>query len=133
MNYGGAAQVAVVVAEVARQLDGAKLTYKKTPMPARGDVRSFGASLGTVPDYAGPPNGLKGVLLSDVRPGGGADMGGMKKGDVIIKLGKTEVRSVEDLMFVLMGARPGESVSAVVVREGTRVQLEVTFQEGRRR
>ncbi len=135
VNYAGTAQVAVTVAEVARRLDDplTKLAYKKTPMPARGDVRTFGASLGTVPDYAGPPNGLKGVLLSDVRPGGGAEKGGMRKGDVIIKLGKTEVRSVEDLMFVLMGAKPGESVSAQVLRDGKQVQLEVTFQEGRRR
>lgn len=135
LNYGGAAQVAVVVAEIAHGLDSPelKLTYQKLPTPVRGDARSFGASLGTVPDYAGPPNGLKGVLLSDVRPGGGADKGGMKKGDVIIKLGKTDVRSVEDLMFVLMGAKPGETVTATVLREGKPVPLEVTFQEGRRR
>jgi hypothetical protein len=135
VNYGGTAQVALAVTEIARGLDApeTKLQYKKLPMPTRGDVRNFGASLGTVPDYAGPPNGIKGVLLSDVRPGGGADKGGMKKGDVIVKLGKTSVGSVEDLMFVLMGAKPGESVNAVVLREGKEVQLEVTFQEGRRR
>ncbi len=135
VNYAGAAQVAVTVAEIARGLDApeTQLQYKKMPTPTRGDARSFGASLGTVPDYAGPPNGLKGVLLSDVRPGGGADKGGMKKGDVIIKLGKTLVRSVEDLMFVLMGAKPGETVTAVVQRQGNEVHLEVTFQEGRRR
>ncbi|MBS1151135.1 MAG: hypothetical protein H6Q89_2833, partial [Myxococcaceae bacterium] len=31
------------------------------------------------------------------------------------------------------GAKPGETVGAVVLREGKEVQLEVTFQEGRRR
>jgi hypothetical protein len=135
VNFGGAAQVALAVSEIARGLDApeAKLTYKKMSAPTRGDLRSFGASLGTVPDYGGPPNGLKGVLLADVRPGGGADLGGLKKGDVIVKLGKTTVGSVEDLMFVLMAAKPGETVTAVVLREGKEVPLEVTFQEGRRR
>jgi S1-C subfamily serine protease len=76
---------------------------------------------------------LKGVLLDDVRPGGGAALGGMRKGDVLIKLGTYEVRSVEDLMFVLTSAKPGETVGAVVVRGGAEVRLEVTFQEGRRR
>ena len=135
LNYGGAAQVAATVAEVARGLDGpdVKLTYKRMPSPIRGDARNFGASLGTVPDYGGPPNGAKGVLLADVRPGGGADKGGMKKGDILIKLGKTEVRSVEDLMFVLMASKPGESVIAVVLRDGKETPLEVTFQEGRKR
>jgi hypothetical protein len=135
LNYAGTAQVALTVAEVAREVDApdAKLTYKKLPAQTRGDVRNFGASLGTVPDYGGPPNGIKGVLLADVRPGGGADKGGLKKGDILIKLGKTEVGSVEDLMFVLMSSKPGESVTAVVLREGKEVPLEVTFQEGRRR
>jgi len=135
LNYGGLAQVAVTVSEIARGLDSpdTKLVYKKSPMPARGDQRNFGASLGTVPDYGGPPNGVKGVLLSDVRPGGGAEKGGMKKGDILVKLGKTQVGSVEDLMFVLMSAKPGESIGATVLRDGKELQLEVTFQEGRRR
>ena len=49
------------------------------------------------------------------------------------RLGKLEVRSVEDLMFVLMQAKPGQTVTAVVLREGKPVSLEATFQEGRRR
>ena len=95
-------------------------------------MRSFNASLGTIPDYGGPGAGKKGVLLAGVRPGGGADKAGMKKGDVIVKLGKSEVGSVEDLMFVLNSAHPGETVPAVVIRDGKEVKLEVTFQEGHR-
>ena len=80
----------------------ATLTYKKVAAPApRGDVRSFNASLGTVPDYGGPRPGKKGVLLAGVRPGGGADKGGLKRGDILIRLGKHAIGSVEDLMFVL--------------------------------
>ena len=37
--------------------------------PAEGDARSFNASLGTIPDYAGPPGGAPGVLLAGVRGG----------------------------------------------------------------
>jgi S1-C subfamily serine protease len=40
---------------------------------------------------------------------------------------------VEDLMFVLQQARPGETVTAIVLREGKELALETTFQEGRRR
>jgi S1-C subfamily serine protease len=57
----------------------------------------------------------------------------MRRGDVIIKLGTFDVGSVEDLMFVLMQAKPGETVTAVVLREGKRLELETTFQEGRHR
>lgn len=135
LNYGGLAHAAQVVAGIVSQLASAEspaLTYKKVAQPVRGDARSFNASLGTVPDYGGPPHGQAGVLLADVRPGGGADKGGMKRGDIIVKLGKNEVRSVEDLMYVLMSSRPGETVNATVLRDGKPVQLEVTFQEGRK-
>jgi Tol biopolymer transport system component len=134
LTYSGAAQVAEVAAHVALALQDQALTYRKAAAPApRGDARSFGASLGTVPDYGGPPNGLKGVLLQDVRPGGGAELGGMRRGDVLLRLGAHQIGSVEDLMFVLQSSKPGETVRAVVMREGKEVPLEVTFQEGRRR
>jgi hypothetical protein len=132
LNDGGMAQVAKVVTEVARGLQ--PLTFQKSTTPqGRGDARSFNASLGTVPDYGGPPSGTKGVLLADVRPGGGAALAGMRRGDVLIKLGKFDVGSVEDLMFVLMQAKPGETVTGVVLRDGKPVALETTFQEGRHR
>jgi Tol biopolymer transport system component len=133
LTYSGAARVAQVVEALAVALQDKALTYKKVPAPApRGDVRSFGASLGTVPDYGGPPNGIKGVLLQDVRPGGGADKGGLKRGDILIKLGTHAIGSVEDLMYVLQASKPGETVTAVALRDGKEVPLEVTFQEGRR-
>ncbi|MFO0662628.1 MAG: M28 family peptidase [Polyangiaceae bacterium] len=135
INAAGAARTGMIVSDVALAVDAktAPLTFKVVAGPqARGDMRSFHASLGTIPDYGGPGAGKKGVLLSGVRPGGGADQGGMKRGDVIIKLGTHEIGTVEDLMYVLGSAKPGETVPAVVVREGKEVKLSVTFQEGKR-
>lgn len=133
INAAGAAQTAKIVGMVASMisLKETPLTFKadaQGPAP-RGDMRSFNASLGTIPDYGGPGAGKKGVLLSGVRPGSGAEKGGMKKGDILVRLGKSEIASVEDLMFVLNGSKPGETVPAVVVRDGKEVKLEVTFGE----
>ncbi len=134
LNAIGMAKVADVVVALSRAASDTALTYKKMPAPTGpGDARSYNASLGTVPNYGGPPPGVKGVLLDDVRPGGGAEKAGMKRGDVLMRLGKLDIGSVEDLMFVLMQAKPGETVKAVVLRDGKRVELETTFQEGRRR
>jgi S1-C subfamily serine protease len=95
-------------------------------------MRSFNASLGTVPDYAGPPNGQKGMLLAAVRAGGAAEKAGLQRGDILIRLGTHPIGGVEDLMYVLNASKPGETVTAVVLREGKEVQLEVTFQESKR-
>jgi len=136
INAAGAMQTGRICASLALAASKreAALTFKpdaEGPAP-RGDMRSFNASLGTVPDYGGPPNGKKGVLLAGVRAGGGAEKGGMKKGDVLVKLGASEIASVEDLMFVLNAHKPGETVPAVVIRDGKEVKLEVTFQEASR-
>ncbi len=132
LNAGGMARIADIVAGITRALP-TTLTYQKLPSPVgQGDARSFNASLGTVPNYSGA-QGVKGVLLDDVRAGGGADKAGMKRGDVIVKLGMFEIGSVEDLMFVLMQAKPGETITAAVMRDGKRIEMETTYQEGRRR
>jgi Tol biopolymer transport system component len=137
INAAGAMQTGKICASlaIAASKREAALTFKadaEGPAP-RGDMRSFNASLGTIPDYGGPPNGKKGVLLAGVRAGGGAEKGGMRKGDILVKLGASEVGSVEDLMFVLNAHKPGETVPAVVLRDGKEVKLEVTFQEASRR
>jgi membrane-associated protease RseP (regulator of RpoE activity) len=133
INAGGAAKVAEIVAESVHAVGAVpKLTYKVVPAPApRGDARSFNASLGTIPDYAGPRDG-KGVLLAGVRAGGAAEKAGLQRGDVLVQLGAHEIRSVEDLMFALNAAKPGETVKVVVLRDGKRLPLEATFQESHR-
>ncbi len=129
VHFGGTAQVARAVAAVARGAAAkGELTYQSVAAPPpMGDVRSFGASLGTIPDYA-PPPGTEGVLLSGVRPGGAAEKAGLARGDVIVKIGAADVRTVEDLMYVLGESKPGQKAKVVVMRDKKRVEVEVVFQ-----
>ena len=73
------------------------------------------------------------MLLAGVRPGGGADKAGIRRGDVIVKIGPHDIRSVEDLMYALQAFKPGETTDITVVREQKPVKLEATFQEPPRR
>jgi hypothetical protein len=128
INAAGGARVAALVADVAAEIAARpeRPTYKSAPAPvAQGDVRSYGASLGTVPDYAG--DGRPGVLLSGVRSGSGAEQGGLRRGDLLVGLGGKEIRDIHDFMYVLQRAKPGEKTTAVVVRDGQKMSLEVTF------
>lgn len=133
----GGAIVAEVAAELARRVAerATPLTYKASPgpPPAGGDLRSWGASLGTIPDYAGVASGEPGVAVGGVRPGGPADKAGIRKGDRLVELAGREIRDIDDFMFVLRGAKPGEQARAVVVRDGERIEVEVIFGEARRR
>ncbi len=135
INAAGGARVARLAADVALDLGKREtpLTYERVaaPMPA-GDVRSYGASLGVVPDYAGPGEGVSGMLLAGVRPGGPAEAAGMRRDDLLVELAGHEIRDVYDLVFVLRQAKPGQTTRAVVVRDGERLELPVTFGESTR-
>jgi S1-C subfamily serine protease len=56
----------------------------------------------------------------------------MRRGDVLIQLGTHRITSVEDLMYVLNASHPGETVTAVVRRDGNELRFEATFQESKR-
>lgn len=128
INAIGGARVAMLVADVAREASAraARLTYKAAPAPApAGDVRSYGASLGTVPDYAG--DGRPGVLIGGVRPEGAAERAGIRRGDLLVELAGTPIRDIYDFMYVLQRSKPGDTVRAVVDRGGQRLELTVTL------
>ena len=131
INGVGGVRIANLVADIALDLTGLDgLTYQdaQAPVPL-GDVRSYGASLGTIPDYTGSPENRPGMLLSGVRSGGPADQAGLERGDRIIELAGREVRDIYDLMYVLRVVKPGEESTIVFEREGERVQREVVFGE----
>ncbi len=130
INAAGGAQIARLTADLGAGAAALErpLTYKQAEAPApQGDVRSYGASLGTIPDYVGPPDGRPGVLLAGVRPGSGAEKGGLQRGDLLVGLGGHEIRDIHDFMFVLQQAKPGERAVAVVERGGERLELEIEY------
>jgi Tol biopolymer transport system component len=130
LNAAGAAATAGVVADVAVAVGArdTRLTYKVAPPPEpRGDLRLSGASLGTVPDYGGPADGSPGILLAGVRPGSAAEKAGMTRGDVLIAVDGHAVRNIEDLMFVLQRATPGQKAVVTFMREGKKLEAETVF------
>jgi membrane-associated protease RseP (regulator of RpoE activity) len=134
INAGGGARVAAVVADVAvRVAKRPRLTYRKVVAPPpSGDTRSYGASLGTIPDYAADES-KPGVVLSGVRPGGPAEKAGIRAKDRLLKIGETEVRTVQDLVYVLRQAKPGQKAKVLLERDGKRIELDVTYGESARR
>ncbi|RMH20252.1 MAG: M28 family peptidase [Acidobacteria bacterium] len=127
INAAGGARIALLVADLVRSLSARRdpLTYVAAQAPApQGDQRSYGASLGTIPDYADDRGG---VLLAGVRPGSAADRAGLRRGDRLVELAGHPVGDIYDFMYVLRQSKPGQTVTAVVERDGRRLELEVTF------
>jgi len=71
----------------------------------------------------------EGALIAHVYPGDPADLGGMKEGDVVVRIGDTPIISADDLVrkIALLGA--GTTVEIEVIRDGESVLLTVTLGE----
>ena len=97
----------------------------------------------TIVDYAGLKVS-KGLLVSQVVPGGLADQAGLKAGnqqrlygnsviylggDIITEINGVAVADYSDLFTALSNTRPGDTVSVLVDRNGTKVRLNITLVE----
>jgi aminopeptidase YwaD len=72
--------------------------------------------LGIMPDFAGTET--KGLRVDGVTKGGPADLGGMKKGDIIITLNGMKVGNIYEYMSRLAKLKPGQTISVEVIRDG---------------
>ncbi len=131
INAAGGVRIADLVAGIALELTSLEgLTYRAAEAPAPvGDMRSYGASLGTIPDYTGSPDNRPGMRLAGVRPGGPAEQAGLQRGDWIVELSGREIRDIYDLMYVLREVKPGEQGTVVAERDGERIERAVTYGE----
>jgi putative serine protease PepD len=66
-----------------------------------------------------------GAPVEQVNPGGPADKGGVQTGDVIIRVGSTQVTSPDDVSAAIAAHKPGDVVDVVVQRAGGTVTLHV--------
>ena len=63
----------------------------------------------------------KGVAISNVVPGSGADKAGLRKGDVIAKLNNQKIKTASDVSAALKNTKNGDAVNVVFYREGVKV------------
>lgn len=97
----------------------------------------------SIVDYAGLKVS-KGLLVSQVVPGGKADSAGLKGGssqvlygssviylggDVITQVNDVDIAEYNDLFTALSNTRPGDKVSVVVNRNGSSVKLSIELVE----
>jgi serine protease Do len=73
---------------------------------------------------------MNGAAVSDVREESPAAKAGIKAGDVIVEFDGERVRSARHLSRIVGETAAGKAVTAVVEREGRRVDLQVTPEAG---
>lgn len=70
-----------------------------------------------------------GIYISDVTAGSGASNAGIKKSDVLVAIGGTEVKTMKDVDNVKKNYKAGDTVDVTVVRNGDKKTFKLTFTE----
>lgn len=93
------------------------------PVSRGGDRDGLRAFTGTIPDYTTEVEGLK---LSGVVGGGPAELAGIRGGDVIVEFAGQKITNIYDYTYALDAVKIDIPVVVIVVRDGERLELELT-------
>lgn len=99
-----------------------RLEFSSAPAPATSRRHAESVTLGIMPDHAFDGEGLKILSVSE---GQRAYNAGIKNGDVIIKIGDTEIIEIYTYMEALGSLRRGTTTFVVVLRDGEELEIEV--------
>jgi peptidase M28-like protein/PDZ domain-containing protein/PA domain-containing protein len=124
INVAGVKQILDFITDAAKRMDNEpdKIAFTKVKRDESQQVQRFNIYVGTIPDYGAEVEGFK---LSGVSPGGPAEIAGIKGGDIMVKFGDTEVKSIYDYMNAMGRHKPGEEIPVVVDRNGELITVTV--------
>ncbi len=98
----------------------------KSARPATKLKAGRRASTGSMPDFAFSG---KGVRLGAVAEGSAAAEAGLKKGDIIIKLGKYKVENLKEYSNALKSYQPGDEIDVIYLRDGKEESVKIILSE----
>jgi len=73
----------------------------------------------------------RGIFVTEVVDQSGAAKAGIKPKDILISLGRKSTSTMKELNAVKQKYKPGDTVKAVIVRNGKKYQIKLTFTEAK--
>lgn len=130
----GIGRVADYAANVVRAVGdrAAPISFVDLPPPVAAAnstavTPGYGAYFGSIPDMSENPGGVR---ITGVRAGSPAEAGGLKGGDILVRMGDADVPDLQAMTDILRAHRPGDVIDVVYLRDGQRLTTKVTL--GRR-
>lgn len=124
LNYDGMKLISEYIFNIITELDdNGKLAFRKTVNESESAPR-FKVGLGVIPDYLYDGQGMR---IDGVSEGKVAQKAGLKKGDIIVKLGDSTITNMMSYMRALSVFKEGDKTSVVIKREEKEVTKEIGF------
>ncbi len=125
INAPGMKVIADMVSNVIREMESKdKLEFSRTVDPSPSSTPNMEVTLGVLPDYLYDGVGMR---IDGVRDGKPAEVAGMAKGDVIIKLNGKEIKDIYVYMEVLGELHKGDKTKLVALRDGKEMEFDIQF------
>lgn len=124
INYNGITDIVTLISHIVIELnDDGKIPFTKT-VDESEQAPDFKVTLGVIPDYLYDGKGMR---IDGVRENRPAFNAGMKKGDIVMKMGNLEISDMMSYMKALGAFEPGETVQVKVKRGEEMIEKDVTF------
>jgi len=124
INYNGITHVIRYIERLVDRVDDQeKIAFTKT-QDSSGDSPRFTVSLGVVPDYLYDGSGMRIDGVTDGKPAAAA---GMKRGDIVVKLGDSTIVDMMSYMRALSGFQSGQKTVVEYKRGEELKAAEVNF------
>ncbi|MEY3946121.1 MAG: hypothetical protein RJB03_827 [Bacteroidota bacterium] len=125
INYTGMVQIIRFIQQlIENDKASQKLVFTKTREQQTTTSARFSVSMGIMPDYSYPGNGVRVDGVSDNRP---AKKAGILAGDIVKQLGEHKTSSVEAYMQALSKFKKGDKTTAVVNRGDKELSFSIEF------
>jgi Zn-dependent M28 family amino/carboxypeptidase len=124
LNYDGMHLISDYIFNIITDLDdNGKIAFRKTKNESE-DTPRFKVGLGVIPDYLFDGKGMRIDGISEDKP---AQKAGLKKGDIVIKLGDSLVTNMMSYMRALSAFEEGSSTKVIVKRGNEDVKKVINF------
>ena len=125
INFDGLNIITDYVFKIANSLaDTEKIPFTKTKISQSKAIPKYKVTLGIMPSYADTKDGLHIDGVTEKRPAADA---GIQSGDILLKIGKCEVKEVYSYMDCLAKVNSGDELPVTISREGKEMTMQVKF------
>lgn len=124
LNYDGMELISDYIFNIISDLDNnGKIAFRKTKNESESTPR-FKVGMGVIPDYLFDGKGMRIDGISEEKP---AHKAGLKKGDIVIKLGDSLVTNMMSYMRALSVFEKGNTAKVVIKRGEKEIEKEINF------